>query len=233
VSFLRSDFKAGDPIFRVCNARNLNRIGRVLETIEGVGCRVVRNYSAEGGGWKIVVDGSSDAGPLPDSAGILTSDRLCAVDSVSKGRLHANNIYGYDSAGCDTLNDIPISFEVITDSRAPWHQVRHFIRVSDTLSGSQEMLARDGQGNLMWSTPPIGQVKCDSADTLAYLKDQFVDTAAYAAGTDVPVKAVMDTATKKMRLFLDLSTGTAAYILGKTAGGALCWVPTRTDCPDS
>ncbi len=56
-------FKAGDPVRKVCSVRNMNRIANILNNIEGIGCRIVKNTTAEGRDWKIVVDGGTDVTP--------------------------------------------------------------------------------------------------------------------------------------------------------------------------
>ena len=56
-------FKTGDPVRLTANAQNLNRIANILEDIMGVGCRIEKPTDAEGRGWKIVVDGTSDTVP--------------------------------------------------------------------------------------------------------------------------------------------------------------------------
>ncbi len=63
-----------DPLARL-SARSWDRICNVLETIEGVGCRVQKTLS--GHGWKIIVDpaGSSDIAPPVDENGDWPSDR--------------------------------------------------------------------------------------------------------------------------------------------------------------
>jgi hypothetical protein len=62
--FLRT-FGPGMPVRVVAGWRNLTRIANVLQDLAGVGCRVEKPTNAEGFGWKIVIDGSSDV-PLPD-----------------------------------------------------------------------------------------------------------------------------------------------------------------------
>jgi len=56
-------FTAGQPVAAVCSVSNLNRIANILEDIQGVGCRIEKPTNAEGHGWQIVIDGTSDITP--------------------------------------------------------------------------------------------------------------------------------------------------------------------------
>jgi hypothetical protein len=67
--FLREDFKEGDPVRKVCSATQARRIARILNSIEGVGCIVERNFGQEGLGWKIIVPESGPNIPKPDTSG--------------------------------------------------------------------------------------------------------------------------------------------------------------------
>jgi len=60
-----SRFRAGDPVAKVANVRQANRVANILEDITGIGCRIAKPTDAEGKGWQIIVDGSSDVQP-PD-----------------------------------------------------------------------------------------------------------------------------------------------------------------------
>ena len=53
-------FLPGDPVAKVCDTRNLNRIANILEDMTGVGIRIEKPTDAEGRGWKLINDGSSD-----------------------------------------------------------------------------------------------------------------------------------------------------------------------------
>jgi hypothetical protein len=143
--FLRTDFRAGDPVRKVANARNLNRIGRILETIRVVGGRLQRDYSCEGAGWILVIDGASDAN-IPSDVAVLTSDRMFAVDSYSSSRLGRDNFYGYDTTGFDA-NCIPVA--VTVDASGSDRQLRHYVRVTGTSTTPSYMLGLDTQGNLV------------------------------------------------------------------------------------
>ena len=60
VGFLRNTFRAGMPLRIVANHRQQNRIANILSDIVGVGCRIEKPINAEGRGWRIVIDGTSD-----------------------------------------------------------------------------------------------------------------------------------------------------------------------------
>lgn len=55
-------YKPEDPLRKVCNVDQQNKIANVLNTIQGVNCRIVK--TASGLGWTIIVDGGSDV--IPD-----------------------------------------------------------------------------------------------------------------------------------------------------------------------
>lgn len=66
LNWLRSNWHKGDPVRAVANATQANRIANILNGIEGVGCRIHKPTNAEGHGWKIIVDGSTDIVPPND-----------------------------------------------------------------------------------------------------------------------------------------------------------------------
>jgi len=61
------EYKAEDPLRMVANVEEVNRVHRILNDIKGVGCRIEKPQGANGLGWRIVVDGSTDLDPIPDS----------------------------------------------------------------------------------------------------------------------------------------------------------------------
>lgn len=63
-------FRANQAINLLCSAQHHNRVANILEGIEGIGCHIEKPTNADGKGWKIVCDGTSDgdgppASPLP------------------------------------------------------------------------------------------------------------------------------------------------------------------------
>lgn len=63
-------FRAGSPLCRF-DPKSWNRVANVLESIEGVGCRIEKTEN--GWGWQIVVGDGSDAEPppgFPDDGGL-------------------------------------------------------------------------------------------------------------------------------------------------------------------
>lgn len=67
-------YRAGAALCRFC-PRSWNRIANVLESIEGVGCRIEKTEN--GWGWQIVVGDGSDAEPppgFPDDSGLPDED---------------------------------------------------------------------------------------------------------------------------------------------------------------
>ena len=230
--FLRTDFKQGDPVRKVANAQNLVRVANILEGLQVIGGHLVRNYNAEGLGWLLVIDGASDGYQPSDSLGIVTSDRLYAVDSLSRGRLGRFNHTGFDSTGYVAARDIHVHHDVCADtawSLKPYRQIRSYIPVSDTTTPVHEVLSRTSGDKLVWAAP--GKVMVDSADTMAYLGAQFADTAAYDSASDVTIKAVV-TAGKAMRLMLKVgSTITApTYLLALDSLGTVRKVEVTDTC---
>jgi hypothetical protein len=50
----------GDPVRKTANATQQRRIAKILNDLQGVGCRVEKPTDGDGRGWKIIIDGSSD-----------------------------------------------------------------------------------------------------------------------------------------------------------------------------
>jgi hypothetical protein len=152
--FLTTDFKTGDPLPKVVNARNLNRIGNILMSLRVVGGHLDRSFSAEGTDWLLVIDGANDT-PTPDGIYSPTSDRLFAVDSLSKSRLGAVNFTGADSTGYNASRDLHVRHDVCADSvfsGVAYRQIRQYLQVSDTTAAPTQALCRTAAGRLRWVT---------------------------------------------------------------------------------
>ena len=67
MSFLRNNFKKGDPVCVVAGARQANRVANILMDLKVIGGRLVRATNADGKGWTLIIDGTSDmpGGPPP------------------------------------------------------------------------------------------------------------------------------------------------------------------------
>lgn len=61
------EYKPGDPVRLVANVEETNRVHRILDDVQGIGCRIEKPRNANGRGWRIIVDGTSDLDPIPDS----------------------------------------------------------------------------------------------------------------------------------------------------------------------
>lgn len=83
-NFLRSNFKPGDPTRLTAKAQQVNTVANILKDIQGVNCRIVKDTTAEGRGWMIVVGAGSDIQP-PDSIPATTTDKAstCLCDSYT------------------------------------------------------------------------------------------------------------------------------------------------------
>ena len=65
-TFLDDRIKKEDPLRKVANAVQTRRVRRILNDIQGIGCRVIKDTTKEGHGWRIVVDGTGTDIPFPD-----------------------------------------------------------------------------------------------------------------------------------------------------------------------
>ena len=63
-TFLRSDWKAGDPIRAVANARQQRILANIWKHITVIGGRLIKPTDAEGKNWMLIFDGTSDE-PYP------------------------------------------------------------------------------------------------------------------------------------------------------------------------
>lgn len=54
------NFTPNQPLRQVANVTQQNRIANILNDLQGVGCKVEKDFGREGRGWKIVVENDSD-----------------------------------------------------------------------------------------------------------------------------------------------------------------------------
>ena len=97
-----SRFIEGDPLRKVSNVRDKNRVHNILEDIVGVNCRIDKPINQDGLGWRIIVDGSSDEPPPegvvpPWSPTLMVDDRTTELDGDGKIQL-----YDSDAGGATT-----------------------------------------------------------------------------------------------------------------------------------
>jgi hypothetical protein len=110
-----SRFIEGDPLRKVGNVRDKNRVHNILEDIVGVNCRIEKPINQDGLGWRIIVDGSSDE-PLPEgvvppwSPTLIVDDRTTELDADGKIQL-------YDSDAGGAVTD-PTEYD--DDAVFPW-----------------------------------------------------------------------------------------------------------------
>ena len=69
VAYLDDKLKPGDSVHKVASVKQNRRIRRILNDLQGIGCRVVKDTSKEGHGWRIIVDGQGGDIPFPDGEG--------------------------------------------------------------------------------------------------------------------------------------------------------------------
>ena len=91
--WLRTNYRAGEPIRHLCNPVERNRVNNILQDIQGVGCRIEKPVNDEGKGWKIVVDGSSDETPPDDyefPSGTINLDEI-SIDFNTGSEVEIND----------------------------------------------------------------------------------------------------------------------------------------------
>ena len=84
-TFLRSNFKGGDPVRITAGAVQQNRVANVLKNIRGMGCRIIKPVDGDGKNWLIVVDGKTDV-PFPSgifSPSVHATSRLVHSSSTT------------------------------------------------------------------------------------------------------------------------------------------------------
>lgn len=103
-NFLNEDYRPEDPLRKVVSARQQRRIARILNDFQGVNCRVEKPSDAEGRGWRIVVDGTTDIEdprggffPIPDTSGYNT-----AINPDGRQTLEKNA----ETVGSDTASHL-------------------------------------------------------------------------------------------------------------------------------
>ena len=146
IDWLTNTFRAGDPLRKVSNARQANRLANIWNDITGIGCRIDKPINAEGRGWHIIVDGSSDITP---PAGVVTVDRKFAVDTSDIPGTWATKVMGKDTAGSlyDTVTSPLVRWESVSDGGV--ERVRLFIDAANTIT-PKYLLGRDSLGSLGW-----------------------------------------------------------------------------------
>ena len=98
-------FKSEDPLRAVGNVEDHNRIANILNTIEGIGCRFVKDLHSDGRGWKIIVgDGTSDgdAGYKPPSYYDITNI-YNLITGGSYGSLGINKTFYFKADSATSL----------------------------------------------------------------------------------------------------------------------------------
>ena len=143
VNFLDAANKSGDPLRKVANAGNMNKIGNILNTIQGAGCRVIKNTASGGRGWIILVDGSSD---LPVDSPVAR-DKLVTVDRSDVPGSLVDKIYRADSAAVDS-NDLRVSWTTVSDTT--WGKRLDLHVKLGTITAPVKVLGQDSAGTIGW-----------------------------------------------------------------------------------
>lgn len=138
-------FAPEEPLRKVSNVKQRNRIANILADIRGIGCRISKPTNAEGSGWAIIVDGSSD---VPLDSGISSVDRLVAInDNDTPGQLEVK-LYGQTFTAQDS-NDIGLQWDIADTNGL--NLVRYHIKAAvwngtDTLS---YIVGKTGSGSIV------------------------------------------------------------------------------------
>jgi hypothetical protein len=160
--FLREDFKEGDPVRKLCSATQARRIARILNSIEGVGCIIERNFGQEGLGWKIVIPEGGPNVPKPDTSGYSTTK---------------------NPDGRKTLEKNPQPKDGDTDShKSEWQlrNVQHVLKGSSSVpffvseSTMQGAVPDKIVGELYWAQPDASRY--DDGTLPAYKSIEIVNT---------------------------------------------------------
>jgi hypothetical protein len=158
--FLESNFKPDEPLRRVANVQQQNRVANVLMQTKGIGCTIQRNYGAQGFGWYIVCADNSD---IAVPGGIKIAARTFSVDSTDKADYGQNQFTGSDSVAYDSTHDIPVRFDIFTHTTDTGDSANKSIRMHLKVAAKGtpvEALCRTAAGTLVWAeltdtcTPP-------------------------------------------------------------------------------
>ena len=140
-------FKSEDPLRAVGNVEDHNRIANILNTIEGIGCRIHKPLNGDGRGWAIIVDGSSDITPPVDLHPVGVKESI--EYDTSDNKLHFVNdtatpgnrqYYGTDTAGAkgyyallgDSGAGVQTKESIETDTDDKLHLVGDTVTPSDS-----------------------------------------------------------------------------------------------------
>jgi len=120
-SFLRSNFKGGDPVRITAGALQVNRVANVLKYIRGMGCRIIKPVDGDGKNWLIVIDGKTD---VPFPSGIFApwahaTSHLYGAGSSSTGALNFTSEQNSNSAIVEAAH----AADTITIKRTAWYTV--------------------------------------------------------------------------------------------------------------
>lgn len=145
IDWLTNTFKAGDPLRKVANARQQNRIANILNGLYGIGCRVHKPTDGEGRGWAIICDGSSDT-ECPE--GVITGDRRFAITDTDHAHNWSHKVLGEDTAASlyDTSTSMLVRWQMVDTGIG---LVRLFIPAGNTITPTHA-LCRSSSNVLGW-----------------------------------------------------------------------------------
>ena len=148
IGWLNNTFKRGDPLRKVANHTQANRIANVLLDIKGVGCRIEKPTNADGRGWKVIVDGTTDE-EFPEG-----TPPVFAPSADYRGQMLWWDETLNDSAGgwvlseqTDTVSPSIMVYDTAENASGSWHPV--------TLTAAYRGIFRDGSGNAVSDVPRI------------------------------------------------------------------------------
>jgi hypothetical protein len=121
-TFLRSNFKGGDPVRVTAGAVQQNRVANVLKNIRGMGCRLIKPVGGEGKNWLVVVDGKTD---VPFPSGIFSPSVHATSRLVHSSSTTTSGVVDFSSAVNSNTGIVEASADDdnITIKLAGWYTV--------------------------------------------------------------------------------------------------------------
>lgn len=155
-AWLRNTFRRqGVALAHPDHARDHDRVANILNDIQGIGCRIEKPRHADGRGWLVIVDGSSD---ISDSDFKLPGDSdvvKCTENDTCADYLHAKL---EDSGTYVSAEDMLVKAE--TQNAGNYETERLFVDISaiSGYNGSNTQVLGHESGTLKWfnTCPPVG-----------------------------------------------------------------------------
>jgi hypothetical protein len=147
VDFLDAKFRPEDPLRKVANVQNMNRIGNILNNIQGLGCTIVKNIGDNGLGWIIKVDGSSDVEPDTETH-VQITDRYVQVNAADEPGYLEDKIWRTDSSAYSDTADLAVSWDTVADTNTGTRQRLH-VKLG-WITNPTHVVGMDSTGAIGW-----------------------------------------------------------------------------------